>query len=53
MVKFINWLTGNEMWVADDRVDEYLKAGHKKAIEPEVKKPEPKKTRKKGAKEKR
>lgn len=29
MVKLINWLTGNEMYVADDRLDEYLKAGHK------------------------
>ncbi len=29
MVKLINWLTGNEMYVADDRLEEYLKAGHK------------------------
>ena len=32
MVKLINWLTGNEMYVADERVDEYLKAGHKRPI---------------------
>lgn len=31
MVKFINRLTGTEMWVADDRLDEYLAAGHKLA----------------------
>ena len=29
MVKFINWITGNEMYVAEDRVEEYLAAGHK------------------------
>ena len=29
MVKLINWLTGADMYVAEDRVDEYLKAGHK------------------------
>lgn len=31
MVKFINRLTGTEMWVADDRVEEYKAAGHKPA----------------------
>lgn len=31
MVKFINSFTGTEMWVADDRKDEYLGAGHKLA----------------------
>jgi len=54
MVKFINWLTGNEMYVAEDRVEEYLAAGHKIAGTPmAVKaepKPEPKKTRKKASK---
>lgn len=29
MVKLINWLTGTEMYVAEDRLEEYLKAGHK------------------------
>ena len=31
MVKFINKLTGNEMWVAEDRVEEYKAAGHRLA----------------------
>ena len=31
MVKFINRLTGTEMWVAEDRVEEYKAAGHKPA----------------------
>ena len=31
MVKFINKLTGTEMWVSDNRVDEYKAAGHKLA----------------------
>ena len=31
MVKFINRLTGGEMWVAEDRVEEYKAAGHKPA----------------------
>jgi len=43
MVKFINRLTGNPMYVAEDRKDEYLAAGHKLAggAVPEAK---PKKT---------
>ncbi len=42
MVKFINWLTGTEMYVAEDRVDEYLARGHKLALEKvEVKKAPP------------
>ena len=28
MVKFINKLTGTEMWVANDRVEKYKAAGH-------------------------
>ena len=32
MVKFFNKLTGTEMWVADERVDEYKAAGHKPAV---------------------
>lgn len=33
MKKFINKFTGSEMWVADDRVDEYKAAGHKLAAD--------------------
>ena len=29
MVKFINKFTGGNMWVADTRVEEYLRMGHK------------------------
>ena len=47
MIKLINRLTGTEMWVADDRLNEYLAAGHKLAVKPaekpEVKKPVAKK----------
>ena len=32
MVKFINSLTGTEMFVADDRKEEYLAAGHRLAV---------------------
>lgn len=28
MIKLINKLTGSEMWVADSRLEEYLKQGH-------------------------
>lgn len=28
MIKFINKVTGSEMWVHETRVEEYLKAGH-------------------------
>lgn len=31
MVKFINAITGGDMWVADDHVEEYKAAGHKPA----------------------
>ena len=31
MVKMINKILGNEMWVAEDRVKEYKEAGHKLA----------------------
>lgn len=47
MVKFINRLTGSEMYVSEERAEEYKKAGHKVAIEPAPKK---KTTRKKVAK---
>lgn len=33
MIKFINALTHTEMWVADERKEEYLEAGHKLASE--------------------
>lgn len=33
MIKFINRTFGNEMWVADERKEEYLAAGHKLAVE--------------------
>lgn len=33
MVKFINAYTGTEMWVAEDRVEEYKAAGHKLAAD--------------------
>ena len=36
MIKFINSLTGTEMFVADDRKEEYLAAGHKLAVKPPV-----------------
>lgn len=35
MIKLINGITGTEMWVADNRVEEYLAAGHKPAATPE------------------
>ena len=28
MIRFINRITGSEMWVASDRVEEYKAAGH-------------------------
>lgn len=34
MVKMINAFFGNEMWVAEDRVEEYKAAGHKLAASP-------------------
>lgn len=39
MVKLINKLTGGEMWVADDRAEEYKAAGHKLAASSDAKKP--------------
>ena len=53
MIKFINRFTGNEMWVAEDRVEEYKAAGHKlaadkpKPITPTVKPKTPAKRRSK------
>lgn len=34
MVRFINKFTGTEMYVAEDRVEEYKAAGHKLAVIP-------------------
>ncbi len=31
MVRFINRFTGNEMWVSEERAEEYKAAGHKLA----------------------
>lgn len=52
MVKLINAFTDTEMWVADERQDEYIAAGHKLAAAPvskptEVVDEEPKKVVKK------
>ena len=47
MVKMINGLFGNEMWVAEERVEEYLRAGHKLALVPKPTKKAPKKSKKK------
>ena len=37
MIAFINALTGTEMLVADDRMEEYKAAGHKLAADTSVK----------------
>ena len=48
MVKFINYYTGTTMYVAEDRVEEYVSAGHKLADAPKPKeKPKSKKSAKK------
>ena len=48
MVKMIDALFGNEMYVSEDRVEEYVSAGHKLAGTPKPKaKPKSKKTAKK------
>lgn len=39
MIKLINCGTGTDMWVAEDRLQEYLAAGHKLAAEPAPAKP--------------
>lgn len=39
MIKLINKTTNTPMWVADERVNEYLAAGHKSASELHAKKP--------------
>lgn len=50
MVRMINRVFGTDMWVAEDRVEEYKAAGHKPAAEAvptEPKEPEEPKKRKK------
>lgn len=39
MIKLINKTTNTPMWVADERKDEYLAAGHRLAAAPSAKKP--------------
>lgn len=39
MMKFINAITGSEMWVAENRAGEYRAAGHRPAAFPDTKKP--------------
>ena len=39
MIKMIDRFTGVEMWVADERVEEYKAAGHKLAASDTEKKP--------------
>ena len=39
MIKLINKTTKTPMWVADERKDEYLEAGHVLASVPSAKKP--------------
>ena len=39
MRKFINKLTGGDMWVADSRVEEYKAAGYRLAADPTPEKP--------------
>lgn len=39
MIEFTNAVTGTQMWVADDRVDEYKAAGHKPAASTTKEKP--------------
>ena len=40
MIKLINKTTNTPMWVADERVSEYLEAGHRSASELHAKKPD-------------
>ena len=49
MIKFINAVTGGEMWVADERAEEYKAAGHVPAVSAEKPKT-PRKTVKKPVK---
>lgn len=49
MIELVNRVTGTTMWVAENRVAEYLAAGHKLVVKTvkqpaKGKKPQPKKT---------
>lgn len=46
MVKFTNKLTGNAMWVSEERTEEYKAAGHKLAASSDIESPPAKKTKK-------
>ena len=39
MIRMVNRLTGGDMWVHEDRVEEYLAAGHTLAAPPKPEKP--------------
>lgn len=39
MRRLINKLTGGDMWVSEERVDEYLAAGHRLAVSASPKAP--------------
>ena len=52
MVKLINHVTHGEMWVADDRVPEYIAAGHKPAADPAPEKPKEEKPKRRPKKAK-
>lgn len=47
MIKMIHAQFGNEMWVAEERVEEYRAAGHKLAASDTKPAEKPKKTEKK------
>lgn len=48
MIRLTNRITGTDMWVADDRVKDYLAAGHRlAAVSTEKPKKEPAKKTKK------
>lgn len=53
MVKFINKDFGTEMWVAENRVEEYKAAGHKLAASLDAEKPAEEKPKKKTATKKK
>ena len=36
MIEFINRFTGTQMWVTDERMEEYKAAGHKLAASPSI-----------------
>lgn len=51
MVKMIHAQFGNEMWVAENRVEEYKAAGHKLAVSATEPAEKPKKAEKKAKKQ--